>query len=226
MPSSKKLRGKICIYCGANNATTWDHVVARGLFANFEIYRANSPQVPCCGECNTLKSEVENSLLIIMQFGGESNASRDMLNEKMDRVLAGNKKMHRDIASRYTLFNGNPEFRIDGRILANLSSWNKYIAKALYYLWRDEIFDAGWKLLVVNTPNVDAYFYFRDMIAASANHNKYKIGKLDAEWEMSIAESEDGLILTNFEFNSISQFTLIFKNPGNDLIKDWERLGY
>ena len=46
MPSLKKLKDTMSVYCGTRSATTNDHVFARKFF--LEARRGHLPQVPAC----------------------------------------------------------------------------------------------------------------------------------------------------------------------------------
>jgi hypothetical protein len=56
--SSKKFKGKTCIYCCIPESSECpDHVVARSFF--LDRNRGNLPQVPACRSCNKKKSDLE-----------------------------------------------------------------------------------------------------------------------------------------------------------------------
>jgi hypothetical protein len=68
MPSLKKLKDTMCVYCATRSATTHDHVFAKGFF--LEARRGDLPQVPACGPCNATKAILEHYLTAVLAFGG------------------------------------------------------------------------------------------------------------------------------------------------------------
>jgi hypothetical protein len=143
--SSKKYKNKTCVYCAVKPSTTGDHVFAREFFAIKR--RDNLPQVPSCADCNGEKSELEHYLTTILLIGGRHPDGESMMWERLERRLAKNPKLHRDIAEkiRLTVIDEPPpreglipiQVPFDGQQLLSLL---KYVAKGL--LWHH------WKVIV------------------------------------------------------------------------------
>lgn len=94
----RSYKGETCVYCAAEaSSEAPDHVFARAFFPVEE--RGNLPQVPSCRSCNSAKAALESYALSILPFGGEIASSKKMLTEKVPRRLAGNRKLHREIAA-------------------------------------------------------------------------------------------------------------------------------
>ncbi len=90
-------KGQTCAYCATDGSSEApDHIFARGFFPIEE--RDRLPCVPSCDPCNRQKAALENYLVTILPFGGESDASGKMLREAVPRRLENNKKLHRQIS--------------------------------------------------------------------------------------------------------------------------------
>ena len=86
---SKKLKDKLCAYCGINLSTSADHVFSRSLFCDPEI--VNIPQVPACFDCNNEKSRLEHILSTILPFGGRhESVKKHLSNGKVGKRLSKN----------------------------------------------------------------------------------------------------------------------------------------
>jgi hypothetical protein len=94
---SKKFKGKRCAYCACPSSTA-DHVFAREFF--LPEHRANLPQVPACGTCNSRKSTLEHHLTALLPFGGRHEKSGQNLVEMVPGRLDKNAKLHRDLRQR------------------------------------------------------------------------------------------------------------------------------
>jgi hypothetical protein len=106
---SKAYKGGLCAYCCQAEATTADHVIARGFFP--DELRGNLPKVGACSECNNKKSKLEHSLTAVMPFGARHGRATEAL-LAIEGKLAKNQKLFRWLAEgvRYTLrsINGSP----------------------------------------------------------------------------------------------------------------------
>ena len=131
---SKAFKGGLCAYCCAAEASTADHVIARGFFP--EDLRDNLPKVGACRECNNQKSRLEHTLTALMPFGARHGRATEALLAVEGR-LARNQRFHRMLASgiRYVFrsINGAPwtlEMTVpfDSRSLEQLG---EYIVKGL-----------------------------------------------------------------------------------------------
>lgn len=84
-----------CIYCREREATTADHVIARGFLP--ENKRADLPKVPACLMCNNAKSKLEHALTAIMPFGARHADATNSL-AMVEPRLARNRKLHINLA--------------------------------------------------------------------------------------------------------------------------------
>jgi hypothetical protein len=64
-----------------------------------ESQRQNLPQVPACATCNSLKSKLENELMIVLPFGGRHADASENLARLAARRVAKNRRMQRALAS-------------------------------------------------------------------------------------------------------------------------------
>ncbi len=72
--SQKVDMGKLCQFCGINSANTFDHYVPKSVFPEFSVFGPNL--IPCCSECNSLKSESwigENRFFINLYYDSIPN---------------------------------------------------------------------------------------------------------------------------------------------------------
>lgn len=97
---SKKYKGKVCVYCALDGASSGaDHVLAREFF--LPERRANLPKVPACGECNDRKSELEHYLTAVLPFGGNHPDSTALLSAGVPKRLAKNPKLHQTMVAGF-----------------------------------------------------------------------------------------------------------------------------
>ena len=95
---SKKFKGKICVYCGVEGISeTADHVIAREFMP--VAHRDSIPKVAACGPCNNAKSQLEHYLVAVLPFGSRHPTASVMLDTEVPRRLAGNRRLHSDLAA-------------------------------------------------------------------------------------------------------------------------------
>ena len=93
---SKKLKGKICIYCSKAAATTDDHVFAREFFLLED--RNNLPKAPACRKCNEQKSKLpQHYLTAVLPFAGRHDQAVDNLMQNVTRRLPKNRRLSKDL---------------------------------------------------------------------------------------------------------------------------------
>lgn len=93
---SKAYKAGLCAYCCVAEATTADHVIARGFFP--EDMRGNLPKVGACKECNNGKSKLEHELTAVLPFGARHTRATEAL-LAVERKLAKNQRLHRLLAA-------------------------------------------------------------------------------------------------------------------------------
>jgi len=97
VPVSKKLKGKLCVYCAIATATTDDHVFAREFFMLKDRHKL--PKAPACGKCNGAKSKLEHYLTAVLPFAGRHEQAADNMMQNVTRRLPKNRKLSKDIVS-------------------------------------------------------------------------------------------------------------------------------
>ncbi len=102
--SSKKYKGKQCVYCVKATATTADHVIGRKFFLVHR--RDNLPQVPACKSCNGAKSELENYLMVVLGFGGRHPDAAINLQTMIPKRLRKNGKLHAELLAGFAKSGG------------------------------------------------------------------------------------------------------------------------
>jgi hypothetical protein len=102
--SSKKFRGKRCVYCVEAAATTSDHVIGRKFFLGNR--RDNLPQVPSCRSCNCAKSELENYLMVVLPFGAHHPDASVNLQTMIPKRLDRNARLKAELEAGFTQSGG------------------------------------------------------------------------------------------------------------------------
>ena len=93
---SKAFKHGLCAYCCQAEASTADHVIARGFFP--EDLRGYLPKVGACKNCNSQKSKLEHTLTSVMPFGARHGRATEAL-MAAERMLARNQRLHRLLAA-------------------------------------------------------------------------------------------------------------------------------
>lgn len=140
----KGYRGKPCVYCAVDGAsTTADHVLAREFVP--PEYRGNLPKVAACRSCNNTKAKLEHYLTAVLPFGARHDDSSAILNTMVPPRLANNAKLHSVLSQRqgraWVRRNGVIESAMTIPLEADqLSSLFKYVVRGLAaYHWNQTI---------------------------------------------------------------------------------------
>jgi hypothetical protein len=99
---SKKYKNLKCAYCCVNEATTKDHVIARGFILT--EHRSNLPTAPACLKCNHKKSQLEHYLIGVVGLGGRHSESTKTISELVEKNLSKNLKLKRNLANGISQF--------------------------------------------------------------------------------------------------------------------------
>jgi hypothetical protein len=97
---SKKYKGKVCVYCSKELATTSDHVFAREFF--LVKHRDGLPQAPACNRCNGEKAKIEHYLTTVIPFGGLHRDASAILRTMVPKRLERNSKLRRHLERGFT----------------------------------------------------------------------------------------------------------------------------
>jgi hypothetical protein len=89
--SSKKYKGKVCVYCRQNISATADHIFPREIFQAEQ--RIMLPKVPACVSCNNEKSKLELYLLSVLPFGATHPNAHKVLSIDVPKRLNKNRKL-------------------------------------------------------------------------------------------------------------------------------------
>ena len=92
---SKKYKGKLCAYCGLNESSGPDHVIARQFFPKGQ--RPDIPKVPACDICNGRKSDLETYFTALLPFGSNHPSAQTVLIEDVAKRLDKNRKLAREL---------------------------------------------------------------------------------------------------------------------------------
>lgn len=234
MPRNKKWAGKKCAYCGIAEWTTEDHVFARAFFSKSGNFRANLPKVPACSQCNSLKSNLENRIPVLLQFAGDTASSLSMFETgQIEKNLSENLKLWRLLKEGFEEMDvrtdGGVHYRtyiikLGEEMINDISSWIKLIAKAIFFLWKDEPLSEVGSLVPLNPPSSEANEYFNSLIDNTPS--KFSVGNTEQGWALEAAESEDGVKLFKVMFNSIVQYVAYFEDTNSSVARQFTRVGY
>ena len=141
-----------CAYCGEAVATTKDHVIPKGLFA--QPYPPNLITVPACEPCNNRKSQDDDYLRDLLTcdiFGSESPVAKQVFEKVLtsDRrgsstiVKTAREKMRFEpLHTRGGIYLGDfPTFPIDGERFNKIM---ETLVRGLYYDARRQRFPDGY----------------------------------------------------------------------------------
>lgn len=156
MGSRRKRLAQQCVYCGAAEAGTIDHVFPKSMFLVED--RHNLPTVSACPACNNTKSQLESYLTAILPFGGLHEKANQTLSTLVPSRLENNEALRSQIrtsmAPAFVQSNGvlNPTFMMpfDADRFAEFLG---YVTKALSSLFLEYDATEGDIARVVFVPN-------------------------------------------------------------------------
>lgn len=137
---SKKYQGKRCVYCGAQESTSADHVFARSLF--LKRHRSGLPQVPACEPCNRDKALLEHYLTALLPFGGRHETAHERLLTDVGQRLSKNRALHSRLRQgERRVFSKEGELILPVMAMpvdaVSVLRWCDYVAKGLAaYHWQ------------------------------------------------------------------------------------------
>lgn len=224
----------VCAVCGRRSVLTVDHIIARGFFSKSGGHRDGLPRVNVCLDCNNKKSKIENSLVIIMQFGGNSEAANAMFDlGRIDKMLTENLKFSRSLGRNIkirheldedSILNPIAQIKLDDDIVEDLSQWLKMMFLEFYFLWKSENICDTVAMTCINPPSGDVHAYLDGLIESTSD--RYTDGNTHQGWNVKIAKSQDGVMLFQFHFNGITQYVAASCDPNSVVIRQYSKVGY
>lgn len=163
---SKKYKGKTCVYCGVEGASsTPDHVLAREFV--LKRHRTSLPKVPACEVCNNAKSALETYLTAVLPFGGHHAHARETLETMVPRRLEKNSKVRRELGVSLTprwLPWGNGLVRKTRSVVIDAEKydlWAAMVIKGLVWHHWKMIIDSAYSLEVLQLhQSGNSYFEY------------------------------------------------------------------
>ncbi|WP_196157181.1 HNH endonuclease [Reinekea sp. G2M2-21] len=197
MGGSKKYKGKLCVYCCNETASTADHVFPRELFKIEK--RDGIPKVPACKSCNNSKSKIEHYLASVLPFAGNHEDSVETLSTEVPKRLRKNLKLRRELQSKYTYKNILYEDGdVENRMLIEfdydaLEQFIQYIGKALLYYHWDVYLPSDYDIFAF-LPAKEGMDFVKQLFGLSSNKKvTYALGNDTVRYIGTMSESEDGL---------------------------------
>jgi hypothetical protein len=199
-----------CTYCGKQSSCEDDHVIARQFFPPEQKFRSNLPRVPSCGECNRAKQRVEDIVGVLFQFGHASEASGKVLNQRVARTLAKNKKLakslRKGLQKRWIKLPSGIVIQglaieMTMEHLRAAKTWFCFIVKGLYRYELKIIFPPLHFLYLIK-PSKEQFISFRDIILNTTNHKKRVYANGEFKYIYATNSNED-LSLWIYCFKSI-----------------------
>lgn len=197
-----------CGYCG--NATENDHVIARQFFPPQQAYRGQLPQVPACRTCNGDKQKVEDGPGVVFQFGHSSNASRQLLFDRVPRTLQKNKRLHgslqrglQNVLVRQSsgLLVPSLVLKLSPKDLSDIWCWFRYVARGLYCFEFQNPLPTDHTIHLISPSTFEHFTILRDLIAADAKRQ-----------EKSYASDELRYLYTHNSVEQLTMWLLAFKS--------------
>lgn len=92
-----KRPSEICVICGRNTATSWDHLPPDGMF---QKPKPTDPiEVPACEACNSGSSDYDQIFQVFIGIAaGHGESGEKMFKEHVTKILKSNRKLKRSIA--------------------------------------------------------------------------------------------------------------------------------
>jgi hypothetical protein len=92
-----KRPSEICVICGSNPATSWDHLPPDGMFPKPKP--VDPIEVPACGACNSGSSDYDQIFQVFVGLAaGHSETGEKMFKEHVTRILRSNRRLKHSIA--------------------------------------------------------------------------------------------------------------------------------
>lgn len=178
---SKKYKKLKCAYCCVNEATTRDHVIARGFILT--EHRNNLLSAPACLPCNHKKSQLEHYLIGVAGLGARHSESSKTISELVQGNLLNNLKLKRELAkgiTHYIYSQDNKSWQIGMKVPINIDkvellfefiikglSWNRwgtYLSEQTSFIRASYMNSAGVRL-------------FENLLAQNGNRLDINLGR-------------------------------------------------
>lgn len=201
--SSKRFKGKLCVYCSLRPSVTGDHVVAREFF--LPQARINLPQVPVCNQCNNEKSKLEHYLTALLPFGGRHAHAHDNLTSLVPGRLVKNQRLARELNAgrgriwhmENQIFQPTMTVPIDPMRTCELFA---QIGRGLaWYHWQTYL-QTGHISEAIFLSNVGSEFFARLFTMNAANRVQQDLGKATVSYSGVQAKDTPQLTLWRIRF--------------------------
>lgn len=197
MGSSKKYKGKLCVYCRRNRSTTADHVFPREIFQLEQ--RSMLPKVPSCLKCNNEKSKLEHYLLSVLPFGATHSNAHKALSIDVVRRLSKNRKLHEKIKkeSGYCFIpssNNDLETRLTIRLdFQMLHDFIGFIGRGLMWHHWEKSLPLNYSLKVF-TPSPTGMSFLDGLFQLSTSYRvDVNLGNGTVRYKGVMSETDEGL---------------------------------
>lgn len=168
--SSKKYKGKPCVYCVDRISIDGEHIISRKFFP--ESFRENLPKAPSCKHCNSAKSKLEHYLTAVLPFSSDHITALKSQVEKINRRLNKNLPLKNElrtgiIPALFPAKNGSIEktiaipFRPE-----NLIEYCEYLVRGLIWYEWNVIVPKHYVVQVMSLTQ-HGYGLFRDLLNLS-----------------------------------------------------------
>lgn len=185
-------------------------MIARQFFPRDPVFRAGLPKVPSCPACNRAKQRVEDTAAVTLQFGHASDASRQVLTQRVPRTLRRNSRLLRALRDglRRAWVRQPSGLAIPGlvvklnrRVLGDLRRWYEFIAKGLYR------FELG-----VPLPSVHLLYLVKPATVEQFQVFHHRILACDRSQRRSFANGEFRYLYGLVKEEEVSLWLIIFKS--------------
>jgi hypothetical protein len=190
--------GAICAYCARATGIEEDHVVARQFFPNEEKFRAGLPKVPCCADCNRAKQRVEDGPAVWFQFGDASEGSSAVLERRVPRTLAKNKRLARELREKTRevwafdpsgLLVRRLALRLGARELRDSHQWFRFLFRGLFCFETGQCLPPDNEVFLV-WPNTERrYRFVLDMLLGIQDHSARSFAQGELRYVFAINQN-------------------------------------
>ena len=205
-----------CSYCGRSGPTEEDHVIARQCFPPKESFRGGLPKVPACGACNRAKQRVEDTVGVYLQFGHASDASRQVLENRVPRTLRRNFRLARSLKAG--LWHGPVRresglvvqglgVRLNDQVLGHIHDWFCFVASGLYRHEAGENLPEGHSVHLLRPATRRQYETLLKLLCRDSKHVRRSLaqGEFQYVFAMSRVDPISGWL---FSFKSVDMFAV------------------
>ncbi len=214
---SRKLHKETCGYCGVQPASEREHVIARQFFPPEKRFRGDLPRIPSCRNCNAAKQKAEDGPAVIFQFGHFSEASERVLQTRVRRTLAKNRRLlttlqqglHEVWARQNSgLVVPTLALTLSERELGEIHDWFRFVTRGLYYFEFGSPIPEEYTIHLVKPASMEQFLILRDLVAQDSKHQRRSFANGEFRYIFA-ANHREQVSMWLFAFKSIDMVSIV-----------------